>query len=1408
MKKNALLYFCVVFISVVAAAQPTNEFITYSTANTPAFSGNNFKAIWVGKGNRIWAGTQYQGLYWFDTARKAWTKSAQLGNVFINHIQRDKNGGIWIAQSGSSGLVGGASNTAGGINYFPDTTDAGMQHFNTSNFISSRNVRSLYLDTIHAAPADFRRVWAAQATFTTSGNTAAGGIVRQQNITSNNFQKIIRGLQVFPNTNFVSTGTPSCYTVDGNKNEVWVGAETNYTTSSGSSSQILRYEAVTGALLGGYDQNGAFDNTRMYYNDQKKNYTDTSTKGILPPTFRTTAIHFDAEGRQWVGFRSGAVVVKQAGMWKAVNMPSVFVPGSIINFNAITSDEFGYVYFGTNAGLVVFDGGGAVDNPSNYKKLTTAEGLPSNTITGVCYDKSRGVMLITSDAGVTFWKLKYKIDVTMQWDYSFPERKNNPIGVAADGVARIYLKVKKANDTLPEIKEVNMKLNGWVANEANIRGKLKKATTINKYSEEASTGTVTELAISNADLKPGQAGEYWFWYVAPDDFSNDSLSNFSTLTDRYDSVRVIVTYVTNRKDTVNFPIRVVRPPLILQHGYNGAPYVWDDFSYSGINFKTSHHFKYVNTPAMDPAGTAKKAAIQMLGADNALFGADKLNTLAGNIEVLRSMRFASNQVDFVCHSMGGMYIRAAIGWYEKKFFAGEGYTYKNYQKGFTHKIITINTPHNGSTIPDLGFILLSNGKLPNFLHAFLFRLYKHNVFGLKYGSLGNSIQPIDENNDIFSRMSLTDATTNLQTTEANGGVKLPLTKNVKNHIIAGDIDGLITVLPGGFKVSNLSFKAIDEGLSAFYGILLEMQYAALRDPIDGDPVLAQEFKDKVLSQPHDVRIFTWFDAYSKSKGYPDFFGNSDMIVPLESELVRQSQSLPNVTVFKNTAPNKVDAEHSSIIRKRPDVGKFVFNLLNTKISSPLFGDTISANRNQDYTEKPILNRPIGKQGGSILATFYDTSKIRIDFPQRGSTVNNDSTLSIKFRVKDTANLAYVSIHYQFSDSLTVIKTKAQQTFSVKVHPSIIGNNDITAVAVYDKPGGGLDYHLDTLSITAVHAGTLQDFRVNEQPVNIIGGMPYYPSLQVKYNNTWITLPNDAAGLNVNVEDANIVTVNNSNHSLTGISEGATQANYSYGEFVDTVAVISVMPLSTNCINKTVAGGSYKNPAIWSKGTVPGICDSVVISTGHTVSADTSIVNRSLRINAGAALIVNSAADTLQFGTADEGESIIDNYGTLNITTGNIKIQGRVRLNANSNFTMSGGTVKIDGNTGLKETSTPNNLSLFEAAPGMAAFNFSGGLLEITDPPYSATSQAINCSYNFGDNSTLILGANTSTTASKNTDGFGGNLFPNKIGKLIINAGTKTGNRQFINKKALNVKGNMEVRTGSGVILQAPITVNQ
>ena len=102
---------------IVSKAQFLNKFITYNSTNTPVFTGNNFKAVWVGKFGQIWAGTQYQGLYRYDTSTKVWSKSNQLTNVFINQIQADEKGGIWVAQSGTSGVTGGGSNTAGGVNY-------------------------------------------------------------------------------------------------------------------------------------------------------------------------------------------------------------------------------------------------------------------------------------------------------------------------------------------------------------------------------------------------------------------------------------------------------------------------------------------------------------------------------------------------------------------------------------------------------------------------------------------------------------------------------------------------------------------------------------------------------------------------------------------------------------------------------------------------------------------------------------------------------------------------------------------------------------------------------------------------------------------------------------------------------------------------------------------------------------------------------------------------------------------------------------------------------------------------------------------------------------------------------------------------------------------------------------------
>ena len=1423
--RKIILLVCTLCIFNALTAQFSYDLQTFNSTNTPVFSGNNFKCVGIGKFGQIWAGTQYQGLYRYDTSTKVWLKSNELTNVFINQIQKDEFGSVWIAQSGTSGQTGGGSNIAGGVNYFPNRTDAGMEFFSTGNFLSSRNVRGIFIDTVNDAPANIQRLWVAQATFITSGNTSQGGVSKWQDTITGNFQKNYLGLQVFPNSNVVSSGTPSCYAVCGDKNEVWVGAETNYTIATGSTSQILRYDPITGQHLGGWDQNGAFDATRLFYKDQPRVYKDTSTKGILPAGFRTTAMYIDEEGRHWVGLRTGGVVVKLGNKWKAINMPSVITPGSSVNFNAITSDEFGYVYIGTSDGLIVFDDGGNVTDASAYLRLTTAQGLPSNNITGVAYDKGGGRMIITSDAGVTFMQFKYKVKIKKLWDFSFPTREGQPIGVAADGVSRVYLKITKASDTLPNIKSINLKLKNYTAATANTCGKLKPALAIEKYSEEASTGTAAQINMYDTDPRVGAQGEFWAWYVAPDDFSSDTVNAYATLAKRYDTLTLIVTYLNNKKDTVDFKMAIVRPPTLFVHGLASDPEAWTTTShnYFGeyVPFLQSPLFTYTRALKMDPRGFFQKNAARLLGGDLNTFlrDDDRLNTLQANIEEMRKLRYAANQVDYVCHSMGGCMIRSAITFYPKKFFAGEGsnYRYKNYGKGFTHKVITLDTPHEGAPVADVGDQFIPIAPAP--VNLLLYKFYKADP--LFFGSL---LLPVG--NDLIPKFKASEAVNNLQAVEERGGVRLGRTPAaayppIKNHMICGDVNWT-----GFFE----EFKILDGGLVLLYKGLLEAMYAATY--FDGQE---EQFESaskmatrasllNMIAQPPKIMVFNFLNYVNEKRGFNNFIQDGDLIVPLLSQTSGTPASSSNVTVFKNTdtiltlpvigdVPTPGFNAWHSAIPPRKDVGQRVFQLLNTKISSNVFTDFFPANSNnvQPFLLRPISNNQAAARPTNILTneTIYDTTKIKIDAPNRNATVYSDSSINISFRLKDTVRFKYLSVDFQLADSFRVTKTLIRQNLPFIVSPTFTGSNLITAKAVYEKAdGSGLFFYLDTLSVGVRNLATLQGFRLKNNLALVVVGQPYFPEYEVKYNNAWLPLPNSNAALVQSIDSPSIATFNNVLLSVDGVSNGTALLKASFNGLEDSAILKVSLPFNSNCINRSLASGSLKNPSLWSKGTVPDICDSVIISSSHTVTVDTSIAIRALRISSGGSFTISRAVDTITVGEPDDGLSMVDNYGTLNISNGGLKINGRIKYNTASTFSMASGWLILDGNKGNREISVQDRVSLFEAATGMISFSFTGGTLQINNPPFGAASQTISCAYDFGPSTTLILGNGGSVITSKNVDGFGGLSFPNKIGKLIINAGVRTGNRQFVNKKALTVKGSAEVKTGSGIILQAPLNVQQ
>jgi len=1380
MKKYLFIFFSILTGGGLLAQ--TNEFVVHNETNTLQFAGSNnaFKCIGVGD-SVYWAGTQYRGLYRYDTASKVWVKSSQLSNVFINDIKRDSFGGVWIAQSGTSGTIGGGSNTAGGVNYFPNWTDGAMQFYSvvgttTGGGIKSRNVRSIYVNPFYkrtGIDSALPRVWAVEATFISSSNTVAGGVSVGLNATANYFNNRSAGLQVTPYVSTFLAGTPSCEAVGGNKDEIWVSTRQNFGLS-----KILRYNPKVAPSTGGI-YIGAYDSTVV-------------KGGIFPPGFRAHAIFFDSEGRRWLGLQNGGLRVWEQGYWTIVNMESIFPLGTQVNNNAITEDDLGNVYIGTSTGLLRFDGSGNVDDIFRYTKYTTADELPSNNITGLAYDKAKGRMLLATDAGIVFWTVKSRIDVSLQWDYSFPDREGKPRGVAADGIARVYIKVKRGDSTLPAISTVNLSLHEYVDADSSTRGRFKAATVLNQYSEEATGANNTDITLID-NIKPK---EFWAWYVAPTDYSRDEAGPDANTSGRADKIRVIVTYVNSSKDTLVYDkLRVVRPPLLLVHGLASGPETWDNLRHGGtIYFKNSPRFKYVHALTMNGRALFKKNAILLMSGDNGTDTAKgRTNTLQGNIEQIRKMGYAANQVDYVCHSMGGIMIRNAIDKLGYKFYAGAGspYKYKNYNRGFTHKIIFVNTPHNSSILGDGvdEFIPLA----PEWVNVMMRAAFLASPGSQKPFDF---IQPANPDNLLTTTFKASDAVNNLQITNSRGGVNLAETK-AKFHMITGNV-ALLDVQ------TTTILAELDPTIEYATNILKCM----INTPFL--PANVKAILRPMLVLANAARVFTFFEWYSRNLGYPDYLAESDLIVPLASEHARIDLpgAKPYITMYLNSPGSNHDASHIHILG-RQDVGQRIYNLLNTKLYSPQFGDVIKANIDPEPGQLQPRGINAGSRPQNILAAdsiYYDTTKIKIDLPVTRNNSFVDSIMNIKFRLKDTANLAYVNIRFQVKDTFSLSKTKVQQTVTMKPYAEYPGTQKLWAVAAYFRPDNGVTYYIDTFSVTVKNNAPLQGFRVNGNPLTITGGENYYPPYQVQYNNKWVMLPATDSNVTVSFDPVGILTRIDSTKALKVLNEGFTEAIFSYNGFADTIVINAEMPLDSFCVNKTIAAGSFKNPAIWSKKVVPDFCDSVVIQ--HAVSLDTSIQFRAARINAAASFTLNNAAITAQLGANTEGTSMIDNYGTLTIQNGNLDVQGRVKHNSGSTFNMSGGTLKLDGNAGDMHFSVPNGTAIFEAAAGMASFNFSGGNLQIVDPPYGDASQTLNCPYDFGNNSTLTLGANTSSTSSKNPDGFGGLQFPNKIGRLIINAGTRNGNRQFVNKKALNVKGSAEVRTGSGIILQAPITVNQ
>ncbi len=242
------------------------------------------------------------------------------------------------------------------------------------------------------------------------------------------------------------------------------------------------------------------------------------------------------------------------------------------------------------------------------------------------------------------------------------------------------------------------------------------------------------------------------------------------------------------------------------------------------------------------------------------------------------------------------------------------------------------------------------------------------------------------------------------------------------------------------------------------------------------------------------------------------------------------------------------------------------------------------------------------------------------------------------------------------------------------------------------------------------------------------------------------------------------------------------------------------------MRKTIASGNFNNPAIWECGILPSLNDSVEISAGHTVNILASTQIKYLRIRPSASVSIANPLVTLTIGADTKKTSQLVVEGSLSISNGTCWVNGKLQLMGNYSFNLTGGKLTIDGNTGVASTSIADGETLFVAAAGASSFVCNGGILQFVNPALGSNSEIMQVPYNFTAGNTLLLGDGASTVISNNSNGFGGNGYPDTIGKLILDAATVGNNRILKVIKPLTVQTNCEVKSGN-LIQQALITVS-
>jgi pimeloyl-ACP methyl ester carboxylesterase len=190
-------------------------------------------------------------------------------------------------------------------------------------------------------------------------------------------------------------------------------------------------------------------------------------------------------------------------------------------------------------------------------------------------------------------------------------------------------------------------------------------------------------------------------------------------------------------DEVIVPIELVRPPVVLIHGYNSSSDAWDTFepAFVATGFGVVERVDYSTTSwkNFNPAPAVAEAV-------------EKLHDGIGNATQRMSATYgyAAVRADVVAHSMGGLVTRAFVQLKNHRLAYRKP---QNYHQGSIRRLVTLGTPHQGSRF---GEILWREYNQPS--HS-LPRLMLQNAIFSMFGVSGGAVDALRATSQAFTTLS-------------------------------------------------------------------------------------------------------------------------------------------------------------------------------------------------------------------------------------------------------------------------------------------------------------------------------------------------------------------------------------------------------------------------------------------------------------------------------------------------------------------------------------------------------------------------------------------------------------------------------------------------------------------------------